>query len=60
MKLSLRIASLITLIAFAFTAQAAQAEPENPIVQGSLEVQVIGGGKVTGTGIDCGSDCSQG
>ena len=60
MKLLLRITSLIAFAAvtFSFTAQSALAEPENPIVRGSLNVQVVGGGKVTGTGIDCGSDCA--
>ena len=52
--------ALLSLVTFAFVAQVqvANAEPENPIVRGSLTVSVIGGGKVTGTGIDCGADCS--
>jgi len=48
-------AALIALAAFANTAQA---EPENPIVRGTIVVEVEGQGRVTGTGIDCGSDCS--
>lgn len=48
----------LALLGLAFTAQTAQAEPEVPIIRGSLEVQVFGAGKVTGTGIDCGTDCT--
>lgn len=62
MKLASRIAPLLAALAFLLAAQPAQAEPENPIVTGNLEVQIVGGGKVTGTGIDCGSggtDCAQ-
>lgn len=47
------------LLALAMTAQTANAEPTNPIVRGDLEVQVVGQGKVTGTGIDCPGDCLQ-
>ena len=47
------------LLALAITAQTANAEPTDPIVRGDLEVQIIGQGKVTGTGIDCPGDCAQ-
>ena len=47
------------LLALAITAQTANAEPPTPIVRGDLEVQIIGQGKVTGTGIDCPGDCLQ-
>ncbi len=47
------------LLALAVTAQTANAEPTNPVVRGDLEVQIIGQGKVTGTGIDCPGDCLQ-
>jgi hypothetical protein len=57
MKLSIRIATLIAFLAFAFTAEQANAEPEHEIVRGELTVQVTGGGKITGTRIDCGTDC---
>lgn len=45
------------LLAFAFTAQTAQAEPEHELVFGEITVEVHGGGTVTGTGINCGADC---
>ncbi|MDQ2623360.1 MAG: Ig-like domain-containing protein, partial [Actinomycetota bacterium] len=47
------------LLAFATFTQAAQAEPENPIVRGAIQVHIVGQGQVTGTGIDCPSDCAQ-
>lgn len=56
MKRLLTIA--VALAALMCMAQTAQAEPENPIVRGTLDVAVNGGGKITGTGINCGSDCS--
>ncbi|MCB0870796.1 MAG: Ig-like domain repeat protein [Solirubrobacterales bacterium] len=56
-KLSTRISALIAILALAFTAQVAQAEPEHELVFGELTVQVNGGGSVTGTGINCGADC---
>jgi len=46
------------VLAFALNGASAQAEPEIPILTGGLEVQVSGAGKITGTGIDCGSDCA--
>lgn len=58
MKPVLKITALIAFLAFMFSAQTAQAEPENPIVRGNINVETIGGGKVTGTGIDCGTDCT--
>ncbi|HNL62351.1 MAG TPA: Ig-like domain repeat protein, partial [Solirubrobacterales bacterium] len=45
------------LLALAFTAQTAQAEPEHELVFGEITVEVHGGGTVTGTGINCGVDC---
>jgi len=46
------------LLAFALSAQTAGAEPEHEILHGTLEVAVNGGGRITGTDIDCGTDCS--
>ena len=57
-KLNVVVMALLAMATFVLIAQPAQAEPENPIVRGNLSVSVIGGGKVTGTGIDCGSDCT--
>lgn len=48
----------VTLFGLAAFTQTASAEPEIPIVKGSVTVQVQGSGKVTGTGIDCGTDCT--
>jgi len=47
----------VAMVAFALQTQTAQAEPEHEIVRGELTVQVNGGGKITGTRIDCGIDC---
>lgn len=55
-KLMILASMLIGLAAFT---HAAQAEPTDPIVKGKITVEVQGSGKVTGTGIDCGTDCSQ-
>ncbi|MBN8870003.1 MAG: hypothetical protein J0H66_09005 [Solirubrobacterales bacterium] len=59
MKLSVRtatlIASLFALFLVATTVQSAQAAV---VRQGTVQVEVSGAGKVTGSGIDCGSDCS--
>ncbi|MGB0121605.1 MAG: Ig-like domain repeat protein [Solirubrobacterales bacterium] len=46
-----------TLVALAVAPQASHAEPENPIVRGSFNVQVAGKGQVTGTSINCPGDC---
>ncbi|MBN8865918.1 MAG: hypothetical protein J0H98_00010 [Solirubrobacterales bacterium] len=58
MKPIARVAALVAFLAFALVAPPAQAEPENPLVHGSVSVQLDGAGKITGSGIDCGSDCS--
>ena len=57
MKITGTITTLIALVVLAFSAQAAQAEPEHELVFGEISVEVHGGGKVTGTSIDCGADC---
>ena len=47
------------LLVLLLTPQSSNADPGDPIVRGNLEVQVIGQGKVTGSGIDCPGDCAQ-
>ncbi len=46
------------LLAFATFTPTANAEPENPIVRGTMNVTIVGKGQVTGTGITCPSDCT--
>lgn len=55
-KLIILAVTLVGLVSFT---QQAWAEPEVPIIKGSITVKVQGSGKVTGTGIDCGSDCAE-
>ena len=46
------------LLVLLLTPQSSNADPGDPILRGNLDVQVIGQGKVTGTGINCPGDCT--